>query len=86
MSTLKDISSEIIRQNWLDYKDEIYDTPYYKLLWDSLENKFNIDKNNMYLHLFKKFINNEDLNHMISLFNEIQMEQIDNDTLVLKGL
>jgi uncharacterized protein YneR len=46
MNTLKDISSESIRQNWLNYKDEIYNSPYYELLWDSLESKFEIDKKN----------------------------------------
>jgi hypothetical protein len=58
MNTLKNISSEIIRQNWLNYKDEIYNSSYYELLWDSLESKFEIDKNNIYLTIFKTFINN----------------------------
>ena len=52
MNTLKNISSEIIRQNWLNYKDEIYNSPYYELLWDSLESKFEIDKN--YIQKFVK--------------------------------
>jgi hypothetical protein len=58
MNTLKNISSEIIRQNWLNYKDEIYNSSCYELLWDSLESKFKIDKNNIYLTIFKTFINN----------------------------
>ena len=32
MNTLKNISSESIRQNWLNYKDKIYNSPYYELL------------------------------------------------------
>ena len=43
MNSLKNISSEIIRQNWLNYKDEIFNSPYYQLLWDDFEN--NIMKN-----------------------------------------
>ena len=57
MNTLKNISSEIIRQNWLNYKDEIYNSPYYQLLWDSLESKFEIAKDDKYLTILKKIYN-----------------------------
>jgi len=86
MNTLKDISSESIRQNWLNYKDEIYNSSYYELLWDSLESKFEIDKNDMYLTIFKTFINNEEINYKKPLFDRIHINQINKETLVLKGL
>ena len=86
MNTLKDTSSESIRQNWLDYKDTIYNSPYYELLWDSLESKFKIDKNDIYLTIFKKFINNEEINYKTPLFGTIHINQINDETLLLKGL
>lgn len=86
MNTLKDISSEIIRQNWLNYKDEIYNTFYYELLWESLEDKFKIDKSDPYLSILKKFINNEEINYKTPLFNRIHINQENNETLLLKGL
>jgi hypothetical protein len=79
MNTLKDISSESIRQNWLNYKDEIYNSPYYELLWDSLESKFEIDKNDMYLTIFKTFINNEEINYKKPLFDRIHINQINKE-------
>ena len=86
MNALQDISSEIIRQNWLNHKNEMYNSPYYELLWNSLENKFKIDKNDMYLIIFKKFINNEEISYKKPLFDRIHIQQINNETLVLKGL
>ncbi len=57
MDELKDISSEVIRQNWSHYKDLVLQTsPHYEILWDDLTNKFNIDKNDMSLIIFKKLI------------------------------
>jgi hypothetical protein len=85
MNTLKNISTEMIRQNWLNYKDVIYNSPCYELLWDSLESKFEIDKNDMYLTIFKQFINAEKI-YKKSLFDRIHIKQINNKTLVLKGL
>jgi hypothetical protein len=86
MNTLKDISSEIIRQNWTNYKDEMYDSPYYDMLWDSLEKKINIDKTDTYFCILKKFINNEEINYKKPLFDRIHINQIDNKTLECKGL
>ena len=85
-NSLQDISSETIRQNWLNYKDEIYNTLYYELLWDSLKNKFDIDNNNMYFIIFKKFIHNEEIIYEKPLFDRIHIIQINNETLVMKGL
>jgi hypothetical protein len=85
MNTLKNISSEIIRQNWLNHKDVIYNSPHYELLWNSLESKFEIDKNDIYLPILKKFINAEKI-YKKSLFDRIHIKQINNETLVLKGL
>jgi len=84
--SLQNISSEIIRQNWLNYKDEIYNSPYYDLLWDSLESKFQIDKNDIYFIIFKKFINNEEIIYKKPLFDRIHLNQINNETLIFKGL
>jgi hypothetical protein len=77
---LKDISSEIVRKNWLNYKDEVYNTPFYEILWDNLEDKFKIDKKNVYLQICKKFINNEKID------NSDCINQLDEETLVFKGL
>ena len=81
MNTLQDIASEIVRKNWLNHKDEIYNSPYYEILWDRLQCKCKIDKNDRYFPIFKKFINNE-----TQSFDSIQINQINNETLVLKGL
>ena len=86
MNNLKNISSENIRQNWLNYKDEIFNSPYYQLLWDDFENKFGIDKDNIYLIIFKKFINNEEINYKKPLFDKIHINQINEETLIFKGL
>lgn len=86
MNIFENISTENIRKNWLNYKDEFYGSPYYKLLWNSLESKFEIDKNDVYLAIFKKFINNKEINYKKRLFSRIHINQIDTDTLVLKGL
>lgn len=86
MNNLKNISSEIIRQNWLNYKDEIFNSPYYQLLWDDFENKFGIDKDNIYLTILKKFINNEKINYKKPLFNKIHINQMNEETLIFKGL
>lgn len=86
MNILKNISSETIRQNWLNYKDEIYNSPYYELLWESLESKFEIDKNDVYLTIFKTFIGGEEIDCEKLLFDGIHINQINEETLVLKGL
>ncbi len=86
MNTLQNISTDIIRQNWLNYQDDIYNSPYYELLWESWENKFEIYKNDMYLPILKKFINNEEINYKKPLLDRIHISQINNETLVLKGL
>jgi hypothetical protein len=87
-NSLKEMSTDIIRQNWLSYKDEIYNFPYLiELLWNDLETKFNIDKNNIYYSLFKKFICNEEIDYnKFSLENHIIIEKLNNETLILKGL
>ena len=86
MNTLKDISSEFIRQNWLNYKDEIYNSPYYESLWNSLESKFEIEQSDIYFTIFKKFINNEEINYKKPLLDKIHINQVNNETLILKGL
>ena len=86
LKELKDISSELIRKNWPDYKDEIYNTPYYDVLWNILENKFEIDNSDVYLILFKKFINNKEINYKKPLFNTVHIIKINDETLLIKGL
>ena len=86
MNDIHDIPSEDIRANWSQYKDEIYNTQQYELLWDSLENKFGIDKTDIYLSIFRKFIDGAEINHKKPLFDRIHINQIDTNTLVLKGL
>jgi hypothetical protein len=86
MNTLKDVSCDIIRQNWLNYKDEINNSSYYELLWKSLEDKFSIDNNDIYLIIFKNFINNKEINYKKPLFDRIHICQLDNSTLIIKGL
>ncbi len=86
MDSLKDISCETIRQTWTEHKDEMANSPYYEILWDSLEKKFNLDTSDMYLRIFKKFINNEEINFSKPLFNQIYITQINSNTLEFKGL
>lgn len=86
MARFKDISFEEIRQKWSTYKEEIYNTPYYELLWSNLINKFNIDETDFYLCILQKFINNEEIKYIKPLENRIWINQIDTNTLQIKGL
>ena len=86
MDSLKSISSDTIRENWLEYRDTVQNSPYYDLLWENLESKFNLDKNDVYLSILKKFINNQEIDCKKPLFNQIYITQINNDTLEFKGL
>lgn len=84
METIKDdILSENIRQNWSKYKNEIYNTPDYELLWDNWANKFEIDKTDIFYIILKKFINNEEISLKKPKF---QIFPIDEKTMMLKGL
>jgi len=84
MNTLKDISYDVIRQNWLNYKNEINDLSYDELLWKSLEDKFSIDNNDIYLNIFKNFINNKEINYKKPLFDRIHICQLNNETAKFK--
>ena len=87
MDSLKNISSDIIRKNWITYKDIIlYTSDYYELLWKGLEDKFNIDNTNIFFILFKKFINNEELNCDKPIYDRIHINKENNETLVIKGM
>ena len=46
--------------------------------------KFEIDKNNMYLTIFKTFINNEEINYKKPLFDRIRINQINKDYMEKK--
>jgi hypothetical protein len=84
--TLQDISYEVIRQNWTSYQDIMCNSPYYDLLWENWEKKHNIDKTDIYFMLFKQFIHNEDCNRTKPWFDRIYVEQVNPETLILKGL
>jgi hypothetical protein len=86
MDSLKDITSENIRKNWTEHKEELYNSPYYEVLWQCLENKFKIDTDNVYYVLFKKFINNEDIDYSQPLNNRINIEKLNDTTIILGGL
>ena len=58
MNNLQDITCNFIRKNWLNYKDEIYNSPLNDILWDNFKNKFSIDSYDVYFSILKKFINN----------------------------
>ena len=83
MDSLKDISSETIRKNWNEYKNIITsDSPYYDFLWNELEKKENIDKSDKFLILFKKFINNDEIDYIqrgVSI-------SLKDDVMIIKGL
>ena len=79
---IENTSYEDIRKNWLENKDTIKKEEY-ELLWNDLENKFNLDKTNLYLELFKKFISNEKI-YLDKHENKIVI--YDDYTLILKGL
>lgn len=86
MNSLKDIVSENIRKNWLEYKDILHDSPYYEIIWESLANKFKIDIDNEYFILFKKIISNEFIDYTKPLNDGVSIEKINDETIVLKGL
>jgi hypothetical protein len=86
MDSLKNIASNVIRENWSVYKDIINNSPYYEILWKDLENKFNISKNDIYLPILKKFINNKLFIRKKPYLNRITIILEDNKTLILKGL
>ena len=56
MNNLQDITCNFIRKNWLNYKDEIYNSPLNDILWDNFENIFSIDSYDVYFSILKKFI------------------------------
>ena len=82
MNTLEKISAETIRKNWNNYKNELNDTTsiHYQILWDGWFEKFNIDKDDFYIILFKKFIENTKIEN-----TEIIIKENDS-TLILKSL
>ena len=86
MNSLIDISSETIRKNWLMYKDTIVETPYYDILWETIQKKFNIDSENVFYIILKKFINNEDIIYKKPLYDRIHIIKEYDNTLVFKGL
>ena len=82
----ENISNETMRQEWEKYKNEILTTPQYNVLWENLESKFELDKKDIFLILFKKFIKNDDTFHEKVLFNRIHINAVDKGTIVFKGL
>ena len=88
MDEINGISCEYIRENWLKYKNEMYNTPNYELLWTSLENKLKIDKNDIYLQILKQFLDdNVVFNYKKpQKYFTMMVEKIDHRTLVFKGI
>jgi len=84
MNKLVDICCESIRKNWKEF-NITSDNPYYDILWETFENKFNIDRDNIYLHIFKKFIKKEEIDNII-IENRININKENSETLTIKGL
>jgi hypothetical protein len=84
MNSLKDISSEIIRKNWIELKE--YVLPFmYNLIYDSFINKFKINKYDIFFIMLKRFIDNGEINYKDTLYGRIDVVQVDG-TLGLEGL
>jgi len=77
-NTLNNLSISYIRENWnnvdIDIKKDIIDNA-----WNNWYDKFNIDKDNFYVNLFKKFIMNEEI-----ITNNFMI--IDEGKLIFKNL
>lgn len=59
---MSDTNKENTRQNWNQYKDTILpDSKEYKLLWDDWYEKFNVDNNDPYVKILRRFISHNDL-------------------------
>jgi hypothetical protein len=80
-----DISDEVIRQNWNQYKEHYEKSPYYEEIFRKWKIKHNISDDDIYFKILKKFIDNENINESV-IYNKIHIIQENNDTLILKGL
>lgn len=78
------IGLETIRKNWSKYKKDYLDQQI--ILWEDLEKKFSIDSDNMYLKIFKKFIDGNPIYYPRPIDNKIHIIQINSSTLEIKGL
>lgn len=79
---INNLTYEDIRKNWNIQKDFV-NKEQYELLWNDLENKFNLDNSDYYLELFKKFISEEKI--ILDKY-ETRIIVQDEKTLILKGL
>lgn len=82
MDTLEKISAEVIRKNWNIFKKNLTDITsiQYQILWDGWFEKFNINKDDFYILLFKKFIENDIIENTTTIIKENE------STLILKSL
>jgi hypothetical protein len=86
MDNLQDITCNFIRKNWLNYKDEIYNSPLNDILWENLENKFSIDSYDVYFFILKNFINDSIYLIEQTIIEQFQIIQSDDNTLIIKNL
>ena len=77
---MEDINIKNIKTNWNDYKNNISKETH-EMLWNDTIKKFDINENNNYFHILKKFI---DKKNFSSKNDEIVLEN--EYTLILKGL
>lgn len=99
LSSLKTISSESIRQNWLKHEllftdeKQMYHENFYEFLWDRWYTKFSISRSNKRMELLKDFITDNykkgviDKSTKYITDDNVQRNIINNElTLIIKGL
>ena len=78
------MSSEVIRKEWDTYKTVIdIKSQFYDIIWEDWYKKFNIDKKDVYVRLFKRFIEGDKIG-----IDCIKTKKVisDGDTIIIKGL
>jgi len=81
MQTLIETSSEVVRKNWNEYKNDVQiDTTYYNMLWEELYKKFNIDGEEKFIKLLRNLIERKN----IKTSNTVVLEN--ETTLILKNI
>jgi hypothetical protein len=84
--TLQNISCDEIRQNWNIHKDIcITNTPFYDIIWNDWENKYNDSITNIFYPILKKYISGHNIDIINPFEKEYNIIQEDN-SLILIGL
>jgi hypothetical protein len=90
IDSLLNISQEYIRKNWLVYKENVINTPYYEIMWDLFEKEQKIKKDDIYLDILKKFITgtniDEEQKEFNNNYNDICINKIDEETLMIENI